>query len=434
MCGYRHNVIIFSLSLILMRIGVIFTAQASEQSTIAIPYRINPIGLVNHGSTCYLNSVFQFLNAVWCAYDGKVTYNALEKTHTNSELSRKCIARWSWYIDCFCKPYATAIESSYSPSPYITVLKEQGEFPQGQSDAARSFENIIVGLAESYPGNSSMISYTEHYECDMCHTQSHKKSLKTKPFLTLDINDEVKHNSLIDSFKKFIAPDSRDKRCDSCSQVSNISHQAYHTLSGLLPDVLLMKLLAFDCNYQQSERIKRMNRIPRTMDLQPYCDSSIKSDNYFYRCIGMVVHCGFSTNSGHYIAYVRRSSDGKWILCNDDSIIEEDDNNFWDDTSHRIFDECQTPYLLAYERIKDTAEREFLPDVNAVEAIDSTQKIPVGQYNKKLALCMFVGALSAVQSAKIMMRGGRWDKASMPLIISAGSLCCAALMRRHRSI
>ncbi|OUM67086.1 hypothetical protein PIROE2DRAFT_58985 [Piromyces sp. E2] len=93
----------------------------------------------------------------------------------------------------------------------------------------------------------------------------------------------------------------------------------------------------------------RVKKSDKFVDFQPFLKlspylSPIKHDESvqpFYRLYGVVVHSGFSVQSGHYFAYISRKL-GEWFYASD-SIIKPSD---WDEVKKSC------PYLLFYERIK----------------------------------------------------------------------------------
>jgi len=67
-----------------------------------------------------------------------------------------------------------------------------------------------------------------------------------------------------------------------------------------------------------------------------------KAENHKYKLISMIVHEGFSTNSGHYYCYIRNSND-IWYCMNDSKVTKVS-------LEHVLL---QNPYLLFYEKEVD---------------------------------------------------------------------------------
>jgi len=68
--------------------------------------------------------------------------------------------------------------------------------------------------------------------------------------------------------------------------------------------------------------------------------SSNKSQKVKYNLISVLIHEGFSTNSGHYYCYVKNSND-LWYCMNDSSVCQVSLNQV----------RKQSPYLLFYEKV-----------------------------------------------------------------------------------
>jgi len=111
------------------------------------------------------------------------------------------------------------------------------------------------------------------------------------------------------------------------------------------PKILVLNLKRFTQVgfYGRVKKSEKFVHFEQFLKLAPYL-SPIKHDENiqpFYRLYGVVVHSGFSVQSGHYFAYISRKM-GDWFYASDSSIKPSD----WDEVKN------SRPYLLFYERIK----------------------------------------------------------------------------------
>jgi len=111
------------------------------------------------------------------------------------------------------------------------------------------------------------------------------------------------------------------------------------------PKILVLNMKRFS----QVGFYGRVKKSDKFVDFQPFLKlapylSPIKHDKNiepFYRLYGVIVHSGFSYQSGHYFAFISRNV-GEWFYASDSSIRPSD----WDEVKKSC------PYLLFYERIK----------------------------------------------------------------------------------
>ncbi|ORY55584.1 cysteine proteinase [Neocallimastix californiae] len=111
------------------------------------------------------------------------------------------------------------------------------------------------------------------------------------------------------------------------------------------PKILVLNLKRF-INIDLYGHVRKSEKF---VDFQPFLKlgpylSPIRQDKDtqpFYRLYGVVVHSGFSIQSGHYFAYISRTI-GDWFYASDVTIRPSS----WDEVKK------SRPYLLFYERVK----------------------------------------------------------------------------------
>jgi len=87
-------------------------------------------------------------------------------------------------------------------------------------------------------------------------------------------------------------------------------------------------------------KIRKHINFKTSLDLSNLMEN--KAENHKYKLISMIVHEGFSTNSGHYYCYIRNSND-IWYCMNDSKVTKVS-------LEHVLL---QNPYLLFYEKEVD---------------------------------------------------------------------------------
>jgi hypothetical protein len=107
---------------------------------------------------------------------------------------------------------------------------------------------------------------------------------------------------------------------------------------NLVPRILVIHLKRFD-NFQR--KIKKFIKYENEINLNKFLFEN-KEENYRYRLFSVLVHDGFSINSGHYYSYVKNSND-IWYCMNDSHVSRVNEKEIFQ----------QSPYILFYERIID---------------------------------------------------------------------------------
>lgn len=110
-----------------------------------------------------------------------------------------------------------------------------------------------------------------------------------------------------------------------------------------MPRVLIIHLKRFD---NIGKKIKKYISYESSLDLSNLVSDN-KRESHKYNLISMVIHEGYSTNSGHYYCYVKNSN-GLWYCINDSNVSQVP-------LSYVL---KQNPYLLFYE--KEMPNNEFL--------------------------------------------------------------------------
>ncbi|KAK1943280.1 Ubiquitin carboxyl-terminal hydrolase 36 [Phytophthora citrophthora] len=163
--------------------------------------------------------------------------------------------------------------------------------------------------------------------------------------LSLELSNGV--NSVKGALRHFTAIEKLDERnawkCSSCGKPSRAEKGL--TIAEC-PNVLMIQLKRFDLMFG---KIKRHIEFPRSLDIasgmSKKCEDRRRGRTK-YELHAVLVHAGFSTDCGHYYAFVKGSS-GQWYEMNDDTVR-------WVSIDTVL---QQKAYMLFYSRVLPPSER-----------------------------------------------------------------------------
>ncbi|CAH8293011.1 unnamed protein product [Eruca vesicaria subsp. sativa] len=329
-----------------------------------------PLGLRNLGNTCYLNSVLQCLT-----YTPPLANFCLSHKHSShcdsfvdGERKRDCpfcivekrIAR-SLSVD-------HAIDAPNKISSCLKIFAEHFKF--GRQEDAHEFLRYVIDACHNTSlrlkkmrtkgGGECVNGSTEVKEIFGGAMQSQVKCLpcgaeSNKADEIMDISLEISHSSSVkESMQKFFQPEILDGnnkyKCESCKKLVTARKQ----MSVLqAPNILVIQLKRFEGIF--GGKIDKPISFGEILFLSTFMSKSSKDPQPEYKLFGIIVHSGFSPESGHYYAYVKDSLD-RWYCCNDSSV------------SHSTLQEVlsEKPYILFFTRInqRPASAKNFVPTSN----------------------------------------------------------------------
>lgn len=164
-------------------------------------------------------------------------------------------------------------------------------------------------------------------------------------------------------FKKQMLDGSNKVNCDLCI-TQTVMTQSYTYQK--LPLILIVQLGRFN------ERLEKVDTVaPISFDLKCFCESCIGGRTaHRYSLVGVIVHTGLTSKSGHYIAYVRapqqesplqcssqsccqinvKANRNEWFICNDDDITRIPEVDLMNKMKSESEAKSKTPYVLFYAR------------------------------------------------------------------------------------
>ena len=162
-----------------------------------------------------------------------------------------------------------------------------------------------------------------------------------------------------------------------CAQCNMLRRVERCFVVNQYPKTLQLQLLRFNYNASTMQRTKdtsfvKFNDVLTLFNLAGDSGHTSKT----YKLSGIIIHVGETTQSGHYIAIIRRGE--KWVTFNDDVVMELDklDLKQYDLSSARrpgcaAGEHCsQSVYMLVYEDVSD--DFVSLPIVSPVVLPQST--------------------------------------------------------------
>lgn len=130
------------------------------------------------------------------------------------------------------------------------------------------------------------------------------------------------------------------------------------------PGLLILSLNRFKLDdYGTKTKLNHVVKIPETLNMSRYVKEIFEAESYDYTLESVVAHKG-STDSGHYIAYVKNN--GQWYECNDNNIRETTFREM--KNAGNYFNIDTTGYVLFYKKI-EPLDSFSEPSISATEPL-----------------------------------------------------------------
>lgn len=301
-----------------------------------------PVGLLNHGVTCYMNSAIQslihipafqhYLNDI---NQGKISnLKPRSISHILAELSKRM-----WNPN---KPTAKYI----NPKRIIQRLDDincmMSEWQQ--EDSHEYYMSLMSRLQEDSVPKGHKLNESIIYDifggllhqkitCQQCHNIS---STKQEFYdLSLGLNKKKYQNSCRYTIEKsineffsneVIRKNDQDSKsgyyCDKCKTFTQANK-----ISSILtaPETLTIHLKRFKFNGNSLSKVKQGISYSKYLDLTKYMDQEADSPSVKYQLIAVIVHEGRSISSGHYICHVLQPDGTSWSTYDDEYINRIDE-------------------------------------------------------------------------------------------------------------
>ncbi|RLN90824.1 hypothetical protein BBJ28_00012508 [Nothophytophthora sp. Chile5] len=344
--------------------------------------KIGP-GFANLGNTCYLNSVLQCLSYtpsfaqflldpdVFAAFNG----GSLPSNAINNKLMGKKSGHHALNAGtggfCSVRAMSRLLQSVHGSNPVRVVQPKElvmnvrhisKSFRIGRQEDSHEFFRLLLDSMQRSCLRKAHIKSENHVAAPTTFVHrvfggKLKNSLKCAKcsFVSerlddfLDLSLEISHGvkSVKGALRHFTAVETLDDRnawkCSSCGKPSRAEKGL--TIDSA-PNVLMIQLKRFDV---MSGKIKRHVEFPQLLDIASGMSKTSEDrrrGRTKYELHAVLVHAGFSTDCGHYYAFVKGSS-GQWYEMNDDTVR-------WVSLDTVL---QQKAYMLFYSRVLPLSER-----------------------------------------------------------------------------
>jgi len=214
---------------------------------------------------------------------------------------------------------------------------------------------VIVGSHDRLDETTLIHSVFGGYLLNRLHCCSCKNDSNTfNSFLDLSLPLEKHVESVVDALQHFTTTDDCDWVCNSChSRIPNGATKQLLIFNTPRSFILHLKRFTFDPSSGKSVKNQRPIAFSVTLNVTPFIsdDSDEKQQSVLFELYGVLVHHGQTANSGHYIAFVKCLSTGKWYCMNDAKRSE---------VAWEIVKEQQA-YILFYSKRDPSFPAPFVP-------------------------------------------------------------------------
>lgn len=294
---------------------LIMVVLRSLPSAVRTRERTGCVGLVNEGTTCYVNSLLQtfyfigaFRRAVYqMGIEGddkdemplalQRVFYALQYSSTAVSTSALLLS-FGWG--------QSQRNTQYDVQEFNCTLSAQLERKMKGTPAEGTFSRLFEGV---------MVNYIKCANVDFASTTEER---------FLDLQLSVKGlSSLLDSFKKYIEQEMLVKENQYEAGKYGKQDAVKGVLFRKLPPVLQLQLKRFEFSHSDQEMLKINDKFefPVSLDLN-FCVE--EPGNYEYTLFSILVHTG-SGDKGHYFAFIRPECGG-WVRFDDEKVdkVSED--------------------------------------------------------------------------------------------------------------
>jgi ubiquitin carboxyl-terminal hydrolase 10 len=346
----------------------------------------NPRGLLNSGVTCYMNSAIQlffhippFVHFMQDVFKNKV--KEVSKTSVTKDLA-----------SLHHKVNDPSITRNIYPAAIIKRLDDINPMMSmwQQEDAHEYFMSLLSRVQEDTvpPGKKLRTSiiheifggtYEQKVTCQTCHSVS----TTHQDFYDLPVSFSAKEKkqkgrfTLQGAVREFFSPvvikheRNNGYDCEKCKKMTTgVAVSKIEDPS----EYLVVNIKRFNFKEKSSRKIKDPIQYPMDLDLTEY--SLTPEVPLKYKLIGVTLHEGRTTSSGHYVAFCNQPNK-TWALYDDESVRKTNEK--------AVLKHQEAAYFLLYARLTPVAETTTTTTTTAkptktpkVKVEKSTEKVTNG--------------------------------------------------------
>lgn len=334
--------------------------QPPQSNRINYRKTVGYIGLLNQGSTCYMNSALQCLFHI-CAFR-KIVFSL--PTKGNEDITKSVTLALQRLFVLLQKS-----EIAPSTSELTKAFGWDQEDVYQQNDVQEFMRELIDNINTKMKGTENADAIPQLFRgkllnfvtcLDFEHTSENQEDF-------YDISLSVKEKSSLEESLQFFI---EDEFLIEDQKYNLEGHGYVNAFRGTrfleLPPVLHIHLKRFDYDqYFGQKKMQNRFEFPFELDMEPYISDKTNEECYKYELFSVLVHYEIM-QGGHYFAYIRPTSERKWFLFNDDKVsaVPEEkaiDDNFGGENKY------YSAYYLVYirktdiDKIMDPVKNETIP-------------------------------------------------------------------------
>ena len=336
-------------------------------------------GLLNQGSTCYLNTVIQ--NLFHIPFFRNVIYQFKLSNDTNrQEKVIKSLQSLFYNLEYGNIPCNTRLlTSSLGMSNQDVMIQHDAQeffihFTDQLIDILKSDEKQKDKIEYIFGGKTIQTVKNSGFQILSSHEEKFFE-------LIIGLAESVEI-SLRNFVKEEIINDYNDDRTQTVQKVT------MQTKLLKLPRVLklLIKRYQYDNGSSLNYKDNRRMEFSENLDLSPFVYNNGQNGCTKYKLYGVIVHQG-THNGGHYYTYIRPEMKGNWFLFNDSNVSSSTshdaiENNFGGFSGYFSYVKSYSAYILIYVRVDSINEMFMLSQNESPRMIQIPSEIRLEAKNE----------------------------------------------------
>ena len=267
-------------------------------------YYRKPVGLTNHGNTCYVNSILQAIHGI------PELWRRLPSEFVTDSIILKPLI--------LCLSLMSSSNSSLDPKFFLSKLGSFISKARGSAFKVNTPHDVPevlyyllseLSLCSSLPTNFLKLSLRISTTCNSCLSQS--ESEENQVILRMNAG-----RSISSSLKSLLDDQHLDGDMFNCALCSSPCEGVRETVIASSPQILIIQLDRFT-EIHPSTYIKSMTETICDSELAlPVTVDAEVTETHRYQLVSVIHHSG-SHSSGHNTTSVLDRSCQQWYLCND---------------------------------------------------------------------------------------------------------------------